>query len=118
MPLSPMTAKIFKIASNTCSVSAVALFSKRASTVLEEHRVDYQAVFEQLSMKSTNPNAGVGFTEDEMCIRDSLSTEQYIMAVDKFLVVQVLHAQIGVYSIVRVDICRLYTSSDKFGPLR
>ena len=36
-----------------------------AATVLEEHRVDYQAVFEQLSMKSTNPNAGMGFTEDE-----------------------------------------------------
>ena len=25
----------------------------------------YQAVFEQLSMKSTNPNAGMGFTEDD-----------------------------------------------------
>lgn len=36
-----------------------------AATVLEEHRVDYQAVFEQLSMKSTNPNAGMGFTEDD-----------------------------------------------------
>src|SRR5699024_1521924 len=35
------------------------------ATVLEEHRVDYQAVFEQLSMKSTNPNAGMGFTEDD-----------------------------------------------------
>ena len=27
--------------------------------------MDYQAVFEQLSMKSTNPNAGMGFTEDD-----------------------------------------------------
>ena len=36
-----------------------------AATVLEEHRVDYQAVFEQLSMKSTNPNAGMGFAEDD-----------------------------------------------------
>ena len=45
-----------------------------------------------------------------ICIKDPeaetimVVSEQYIMAVDKFLVVQVLHAQIGVYSIVRVDI--------------
>lgn len=36
-----------------------------AATVLEENQVDYQVVFEQLSLKSTNPNAGMGFTEDD-----------------------------------------------------
>ena len=36
-----------------------------AATVLEENQVNYQAVFEQLTMKSTNPNAGMGFPEEE-----------------------------------------------------
>ena len=36
-----------------------------AATVLEENRVNYQAVFEQLTMQSTNPNAGMGFPEEE-----------------------------------------------------
>ena len=35
------------------------------SCLLYTSRVDYQAVFEQLSMKSTNPNAGMGFAEDD-----------------------------------------------------
>ena len=78
VPLSPMTAKILKM----CMLEARLLKSapadtehvllailkdgdNLAATVLEEHRVDYQAVFEQLSMKSTNPNAGMGFTEDD-----------------------------------------------------
>ena len=36
-----------------------------AATVLGENRVNYQAVFEQLTMQSTNPNAGMGFPEEE-----------------------------------------------------
>ena len=36
-----------------------------AATVLEENRVNYQTVFEQLTMQSTNPNAGMGFPEEE-----------------------------------------------------
>lgn len=78
VPLSPMTAKILKMCmlearllkSATADTEHVLLAILKdgdnlAATVLEEHRVDYQAVFEQLSMKSTNPNAGMGFTEDE-----------------------------------------------------
>ena len=75
VPLSPMTAKILKMCmlearllkSATADTEHVLLAILKdgdnlAATVLEEHRVDYQAVFEQLSMKSTNPNAG---TEDD-----------------------------------------------------
>ena len=78
VPLSPMTAKILKMCmlearllkSATADTEHVLLAILKdgdnlAATVLEEHRVDYQAVFEQLSMKSTNPNAGMGFTEDD-----------------------------------------------------
>ena len=36
-----------------------------AATVLEENRVDYQSVYEQLSMKLPNTHAGMGFTEDD-----------------------------------------------------
>ena len=36
-----------------------------AATVLEENQVSYQSVFEQLTMQSTNPNAGMGFPEEE-----------------------------------------------------
>ena len=76
VPLSPMTAKILKMCmlearllkSATADTEHVLLAILKdgdnlAATVLEEHRVDYQAVFEQLSMKSTN--AGMGFTEDD-----------------------------------------------------
>ena len=68
VPLSPMTAKILKMCmlearllkSATADTEHVLLAILKdgdnlAATVLEEHRVDYQAVFEQLSMKSTNP---------------------------------------------------------------
>ena len=78
VPLSPMPAKILKMCmlearllkSATADTEHVLLAILKdgdnlAATVLEEHRVDYQAVFEQLSMKSTNPNAGMGFTEDD-----------------------------------------------------
>lgn len=78
VPLSPMTAKILKMCmlearllkSATADTEHVLLAILKdgdnlAATVLEEHRVDYQAVFEQLSMKSTNPNAGMGFAEDD-----------------------------------------------------
>lgn len=78
VPLSPMTAKILKMCmlearllkSATADTEHVLLAILKdgdnlAATVLEEHRVDYQAVFEQLSMKSTNPNAGMGFTEED-----------------------------------------------------
>ena len=78
VPLSPMTAKILKMCmlearllkSATADTEHVLLAILKdgdnlAATVLEEHRVDYQAVFEQLSMKSTNPNAGMRFTEDD-----------------------------------------------------
>lgn len=78
VPLSPMTAKILKMCmlearllkSATADTEHVLLAILKdgdnlAATVLEEHRVDYQAVFEQLSMKSTNPNAGMDDEEDE-----------------------------------------------------
>jgi len=69
VPLSPMTAKrLLKSATADTEHVLLAILKdgdNLAATVLEEHRVDYQAVFEQLSMKSTNPNAGMGFTEDD-----------------------------------------------------
>ena len=36
-----------------------------AATVLEEYHIDYQTIFEQLTMRSANPKAGLGFTEDD-----------------------------------------------------
>ncbi|WP_308761505.1 ATP-dependent Clp protease ATP-binding subunit [uncultured Bacteroides sp.] len=78
VPLSPMTAKILKMCmlearllkSATADTEHVLLAILKdgdnlAATVLEENQVDYQVVFEQLSLKSTNPNAGMGFTEDD-----------------------------------------------------
>lgn len=78
VPLSPMAAKILKM----CMLEARLLKSavadtehvllailkdgdNLAATVLEENHVNYQTVFEQLSLKPTNPNAGMGFTEDD-----------------------------------------------------
>ena len=78
VPLSPMAAKILKM----CILEARILKSATAdaehellailkdgdnlaATVLEENRVNYQAVFEQLTMQSTNPNAGMGLPEEE-----------------------------------------------------
>lgn len=76
--LSPMAAKILKMCmlearllkSATADTEHVLLAILKdgdnlAATVLEENLVNYQSVFEQLSMKSTNPNAGMGFTEDD-----------------------------------------------------
>ena len=77
VPLSPMAAKILKMCilearilkSATADAEHVLLAILKdgdnlAATVLEENRVNYQAVFEQLTMQSTNPNAGMGFPED------------------------------------------------------
>ena len=36
-----------------------------ASTALEENQITYKSVFELLTKKSANPNAGMGFTEDD-----------------------------------------------------
>ena len=78
VPLSPMAAKILKMCilearilkSATADAEHVLLAILKdgdnlAATVLEENRVNYQAVFEQLTMRSTNPNAGMGFPEEE-----------------------------------------------------
>ena len=76
--LSPLAARILKM----CILEARLLKSPKAdaehmllailkdgdnlaATVLEENRVDYQSVYELLSMKSPNPRAGMGFTEDD-----------------------------------------------------
>lgn len=39
--------------------------SNMAATVLNDDYVSYQSVYEVLTKKSTNPNAGMGFTEDD-----------------------------------------------------
>ena len=76
--LSPLAARILKM----CILEARLLKSPKAdaehmllailkdgdnlaATVLEENQVDYQSVYELLSMKSPNPRAGMGFTEDD-----------------------------------------------------
>ena len=78
VPLSPMAAKILKMCmlearilkSATADTEHVLLAILKdgdnlAATVLEENQVSYQSVFEQLTMQSTNPNAGMGFPEEE-----------------------------------------------------
>ncbi|MGI6794832.1 ATP-dependent Clp protease ATP-binding subunit [Bacteroides sp. KG68] len=78
IPLSPLGARILKMSilearllkSMTADTEHVLLAILKdgdnlAATVLEENKVYYQAVFELLSMKSTNPNAGMGLPEDE-----------------------------------------------------
>lgn len=75
--LSPMTSKILKICilearllrSETVDTEHVLLAILKngdnlAATVLEENNVDYEMVFDQLSMK-TDPNASMDFAEDE-----------------------------------------------------
>ena len=89
VPLSPMAAKILKMCmlearllkSATADAEHVLLAILKdgdnlAATVLEENRVDYQSVFEQLSMKSTNPNAGMGFTEDDEDEEEDMNTSR------------------------------------------
>lgn len=89
VPLSPMAAKILKMCmlearllkSATADAEHVLLAILKdgdnlAATVLEENSVDYQSVFEQLSMKSTNPNAGMGFTEDEEDEEEDMNTSR------------------------------------------
>ena len=76
--LSPMSARILKLCmlearllkNETADTEHVLLAILKdgdslAATVLEENRVDYQTVFEQLAMKPTNPNAGMGFSEED-----------------------------------------------------
>lgn len=76
--LSPMATRILKMCmlearllkSETVDAEHVLLAilkegNNLAATILEENRVDYQLVYEQLSMKSTNPNAGMGFPESD-----------------------------------------------------
>ncbi len=76
--LSPLSARILKMCilearllrSATADTEHILLAilkdgDNMAATVLEENRVDYQTVYEQLSMQSANPNAGMGFTEDD-----------------------------------------------------
>ena len=78
VPLSPMTAKILKMCILEARILKSAIADTEhvllailkdgdnlAATILEENLVSYQSVFEQLSMKSTNPNAGMGFDGDE-----------------------------------------------------
>lgn len=78
VPLSPMTAKILKMCILEARILKSAIADTEhvllailkdgdnlAATILEENQVSYQSVFEQLSMKSTNPNAGMGFDGDE-----------------------------------------------------
>lgn len=78
IPLSPIATKILKMCmlearllkSETADAEHVLLAVLKdgdnlAATVLEENEVDYQSVFEQLSMKPTNPSAGMGFPEDD-----------------------------------------------------
>ena len=89
VPLSPMAAKILKMCmlearllkSATADAEHVLLAILKdgdnlAATVLEENSVDYQSVFEQLSMKSTNPNAGMGFTEDDEDEEEDMNTSR------------------------------------------
>ncbi|WP_297642660.1 ATP-dependent Clp protease ATP-binding subunit [uncultured Bacteroides sp.] len=78
VPLSSVAARILKI----CMLEARLLKSATvdtehlllailkdgdnlAATVLEENQVEYQVVFEQLTMKPSSPNAGMGFTDDD-----------------------------------------------------
>lgn len=78
VPLSAVTARILKICmlearllkSTTADTEHLLLAILKdddnlAATVLEENRVDYQTVFEQLTKKSSNPNAGMGYTDDD-----------------------------------------------------
>ena len=75
--LSPMTSKVLKICilearllrSETVDTEHVLLAILKngdnlAATVLKENNVDYEMVFDQLSMK-TDPNASMDFAEDE-----------------------------------------------------
>ena len=86
IPLSPISAKILKM----CMLEARLLKSAMAdtehvllailkdgdnlaATILEENQVDYQIVFEQISMKSPNPNAGMGLPQDDEEEEDDMS---------------------------------------------
>ena len=78
IPLSPVTARILKI----CILEARLLKSplvdtehillavlkdedNMAADILKEYHVNYQSVYELLTLKSANPQAGPGFTEDD-----------------------------------------------------
>ena len=84
--LSPIAAKILKMCmlearllkSATADTEHVLLAILKdgdnlAATILEENQVDYQIVFEQISMKSPNPNAGMGLPQDDEEEEDDMS---------------------------------------------
>lgn len=86
IPLSPIAAKILKMCmlearllkSTTADTEHVLLAILKdgdnlAATILEENQVDYQIVFEQISMKSPNPNAGMGLPQDDEEEEDDMS---------------------------------------------
>ena len=86
IPLSPIAAKILKMCmlearllkSATADTEHVLLAilkdgNNLAATILEENQVDYQIVFEQISMKSPNPNAGMGLPQDDEEEEDDMS---------------------------------------------
>ncbi|WP_276879476.1 ATP-dependent Clp protease ATP-binding subunit [Bacteroides heparinolyticus] len=86
IPLSPISAKILKMCmlearllkSATADTEHVLLAILKdgdnlAATILEENQVDYQIVFEQISMKSPNPNAGMGLPQDDEEEEDDMS---------------------------------------------
>lgn len=86
IPLSPIAAKILKMCmlearllkSATADTEHVLLAILKdgdnlAATILEENQVDYQIVFEQISMKSPNPNAGMGLPQDDEEEEDDMS---------------------------------------------
>lgn len=87
--LSPMATRILKMCmlearllkSETVDAEHVLLAILKdgdnlAATVLEENRVDYQLVYDQLSMKSTNPNAGMGLPENDEEDDEEMSMSQ------------------------------------------
>lgn len=86
IPLSPISAKILKMCmlearllkSATADTEHVLLAILKdgdnlAATILEENQVDYQIVFEQISMKFPNPNAGMGLPQDDEEEEDDMS---------------------------------------------
>ncbi|WP_373827535.1 ATP-dependent Clp protease ATP-binding subunit [Bacteroides heparinolyticus] len=86
IPLSPIAAKILKMCmlearllkSATADTEHVLLAILKdgdnlAATILEENQVDYQIVFEQISMKSPNPNAGMRLPQDDEEEEDDMS---------------------------------------------
>lgn len=87
VPFSPMAAKIMKmcilearILKNTIADTEHILLAilkdgdNLAATILEENHVNYQFVFEQLTMQSTNPSAGMGFPDEDEEDEEGMNT--------------------------------------------